>query len=139
MNADTLVAAGATLGELAFSLTGDGSPSEQARVSIQGEQLDLNVLAQPSDEAANRKQLRFDLFTDDAGAVLRGLGLPRAMRNGVGEVSGELDWTGPLLSPERSSLDGEVNIDLRKGALLAIEPTQAPFRPTGFSGLSCLF
>jgi uncharacterized protein (TIGR02099 family) len=136
VNADTLVAAGATLGELAFSLTGDGSPSEQARVSIQGEQLDLNVLAQPSDEAANRKQLRFDLFTDDAGAVLRGLGLPRAMRNGVGEVSGELDWTGPLLSPERSSLDGEVNIDLRKGALLAIEP--GPGRALGLFSLSVL-
>ena len=136
LQADTFIAAGSTLGQLDFALTGGDSQAEQARISIVGDQLDLDIVAQPVSPAAEAKQLRFDLFTDDAGALLRGFGLPRAMRNGVGEASGELTWVGPLLSPELSSLAGEVTIDFRKGAVLAIEP--GPGRALGLFSLSVL-
>ena len=136
LQADTLVAAGSTLGQLDFSLSGGDSQAEQAEIRILGDQLDLNVVAQPVSQTAEAKQLRFDLFTDDAGALLRGFGLPRAMRDGMGEASGELTWVGPLLSPALESLDGEVSVDFRKGALLAIEP--GPGRALGLFSLSVL-
>ncbi|MDR9489540.1 MAG: YhdP family protein [Spiribacter sp.] len=136
LNAESFVAAGTELGALEFALLSPTGIAEQARIRLRGERAELDVLAEPDAEGSTLKRLRFELYSDDAGAVLTGLGLPRAMRKGVGEASGDLTWQGPLLSPDKTSLAGSMQVDLRNGSLLAIEP--GPGRALGLFSLSVL-
>ncbi len=136
LEVDALSAEGLPLGQLSFSRINEGQPDARASLALVGETVDLRAQIEPDAEQAGAHALRFDLFTEDAGGLLRALGLPRAMDAGTGSSSGELSWIGPMLDPAMTSLRGDLQVDLRNGALPAVEPGAG--RALGLFSLSVL-
>ncbi|MEX0449349.1 YhdP family protein [Spiribacter sp. 221] len=136
LTADELVADGASLGRLEFSRLGAGTATSRARLALKGEMVDLQarIKGGPGDGPDNR--LHFDLYTRDAGTLLRALGMARVLDKGEGSVSGDLNWLGPMFSPRLPTLAGDVKIDLRNGGLPAVEPGAG--RALGLFSLSVL-
>jgi len=136
VSVDALSAGGEALGALSFSRRVDGDAAEQAELTLEGDVVDLDAVIERLDSSVAEAQLSFSVFADDAGRFFTGLGLPGAMRGGQGDISGELTWLGPLLSPVLPTLAGDLEVDLRKGALPAIEPGAG--RALGLFSLSVL-
>ncbi len=134
--ADELVADGTSLGRLEFSRVNGGTPTGRARLMLKGEVVDLQARIEPHADAGPGNRLHFDLYTRDAGMLLRALGMARVMDKGEGSVSGDLSWLGPMFSPRLPTLAGDINIDLRNGGLPAVEPGAG--RALGLFSLSVL-
>ncbi len=124
------------LGRLSFSRINEGQAEARASLALVGDHIDLRAEIAPEAGQSGAHALRFDLFTEDAGGLLRALGLPRAMESGTGSSAGELSWIGPMLDPSMTTLRGELQVDLRNGALPAVEPGAG--RALGLFSLSVL-
>lgn len=136
LEVEALSAEDLPLGQLSFSRINEGQPDARANLALVGERVDLRAQIEPDATQPGAHALRFDLFTEDAGGLLRALGLPRAMDAGTGSSSGELSWIGPMLDPRMTSLRGEMQVDLRNGSLPAVEPGAG--RALGLFSLSVL-
>ncbi len=136
LSAKMLNLAGNDLGRFDFAVLNDGTPQGRANVRIASPTLDLQGLIRREGDQGEQARLRFDVYTDDAGTLLTALGLPRAMRNGQGQTTGELQWVGPMLAPVLPTLQGELRVDFRNGSLPAIEPGAG--RAFGLFSLSVL-
>lgn len=136
VDVDAVTAAGASLGRLAFSREGQNGDAARATLTLNGDVVDLDATVERVSPGLNESRLRFDLYAEDAGVLLTGLGLPAAMRGGQGDASGELTWVGPLLSPVLPTLAGALEVDMRNGALPAVEPGAG--RALGLFSLSVL-
>lgn len=66
--------------------------------------------------------IRFSMRTENMGQLLSVWGYPGAVSGGRGRLRGMLTWPGGPgeLSPDR--LGGEINLDLRNGRLVQVEP-----------------
>ena len=74
----------------------------------------------------HRSDLRLQLRTSDFGAGLEQAGLAGSgFVGGAGDMSAELDWSGPPWSPEVSSLAGDMRIGLDDGVITAVDPGAA--------------
>ena len=134
--AERLLADGTPLGRAEFTRTAAGTAAARARFDLEGESVDLEATLERPAADAGAYQLAFDLYTRDAGEMLRALGMAGVMDAGEGSISGRLDWLGTMFSPRLPTLAGELGIDLRKGGLPAVEPGAG--RALGLFSLSVL-
>lgn len=67
-------------------------------------------------------QLSLVVQSDDFGTGLDHIGLDGFVGGGVGSVSMNLNWPGPLYIPEFPRLDGDVKVDIRNGSIVSVEP-----------------
>ncbi len=76
-------------------------------------------------DGGNRTTLIFDNKISDLGNLLKRFNMQKIIRKGNGTVKGELGWDGTPLSFNTQSFDGELDINLRKGDILQIQPGPA--------------
>jgi len=69
--------------------------------------------------------LDLQVRSGDVGTALDNLGLGRAMAEGRGTVDVSLGWSGPLYKPELAALYGSVDLNLRNGRILTVDPGAA--------------
>jgi uncharacterized protein (TIGR02099 family) len=69
-----------------------------------------------------RSLMDWKLEVADAGNLLEKLGQGRVLRGGKGVLSGQIGWLGSPLSPDYSSMSGELSVALDRGQFLQAEP-----------------
>jgi uncharacterized protein YhdP len=77
------------------------------------------------DNAPRRTAVDFKVDILDAGALVERLGVPRAVQNGKGTLSGQLGWDGSPAAIDFPTLNGKVNADLEHGQILKVNPGAA--------------
>jgi uncharacterized protein (TIGR02099 family) len=71
------------------------------------------------DANARRKtEMNFVLDIQDAGALLGRLGTPNALRGGVGQLAGTVNWQGSPLALDYPSMNGQFDVRMGKGQFL---------------------
>lgn len=137
LEAASLRLAGRELGALELALDTVDRRLGEATLSLRGEHVELTASGRGGGEGGRpRSRVDLALDTEDAGALLDRLGAQGVLRGGRGTASAELDWDGGLLQPAVERLGGELRIDLRDGALPAVEPGAG--RALGLFSLSLL-
>jgi uncharacterized protein YhdP len=124
------------LGRLRLNRINAGTDAARGSLQLVGEGIDLQAQVDRTADESSGHQLRFDLYTRDAGALLQAMQFPGAMNRGEGNVSGDLRWQGRMLQPALPTLAGDLQIDLRNGNLPAVEPGAG--RALGLFSLSVL-
>lgn len=78
----------------------------------------------PSQQEPNKRRtaLSVQLEIDDAGLLLARFGMPGVIRNGRGKLEGHLGWIGSPLNFNKTSLAGELELQLDRGQFLKAEP-----------------
>lgn len=71
--------------------------------------------------------LQVRMVSKNVGAVLDHFGYKQFAKGGSGLVSGTLRWNGSPVSPDWSSLSGDVRVDVRQGSITRINPGAAKF------------
>jgi uncharacterized protein YhdP len=74
----------------------------------------------PTREAQAKRQteMNFVLDIQDAGALLTRLGTPNALRGGVGQLAGSVNWQGSPLALEYPSMNGQFEVRMGRGQFL---------------------
>jgi uncharacterized protein (TIGR02099 family) len=82
-----------------------------------------DVLSAPTvGTAASRSAFEFKLDLANAGNTLTRLGLAQTLRNGKGQLTGQLSWAGSPLAPATASMDGQMHLNLEAGQFLRADP-----------------
>ncbi|MDN3918785.1 YhdP family protein [Roseateles violae] len=72
--------------------------------------------------AQRRSLMDWKLEVADAGNLLEKLGQGRVLRGGKGQLSGQIGWLGSPMSPDYSTMSGELSVALDRGQFLHAEP-----------------
>jgi uncharacterized protein (TIGR02099 family) len=75
--------------------------------------------------APRRAVMDFTLALADSGALLDRLGMPKAIRGGKGQLSGQIGWLGSPFALDYPSLSGQVNVAIDAGQFLQADPGAA--------------
>ena len=75
--------------------------------------------------ASSETQLDFKLSVKNAGTLLQRLGFADAIRNGHGQIEGQIHWSGPPIAPEVMSMGGQFKVAIERGQFLKTEPGAA--------------
>jgi uncharacterized protein (TIGR02099 family) len=78
-----------------------------------------------SQDGKSYSTLNYKLDIVDAGRLLDRLGFARVLRGGQGKMTGEVGWSGLPFSIDIPSLTGELNLDLKAGQFLKVDPGAA--------------
>jgi len=70
-------------------------------------------------------QLDLQVRSGNVGRALQKLGFTRAMAKGKGTLNASIGWQGPLYAPRLDDLEGTLDVSLRRGRILSIEPGAA--------------
>lgn len=105
--------------ELYTRKVADGTVIKQARIN--GPLLDLQAAGGWSRSTAH-SQLQAELKSGNVGQLLDALGYGRAMRSGSLQGSMDVAWSGKLLDFSLPALTGALDLSLRNGQILAVEP-----------------
>ena len=81
--------------------------------------------ADPTRAQARRTRIDFTLDTQNAGQLLDRLGMPGVVRDGRGQLSGQLSWQGSPAAPHWPSMAGSVRLGMDKGQFLKADPGMA--------------
>lgn len=127
---------GRDLGRLELTARAPAGALAELRASLAGSGTQLDLDGRGAGGEVTRSRLELELATEDAGVFLTALGLEDLLRGGRGEASARVEWDGDLLAPAVDSLGGEARLDLREGALPAVEPGAG--RAVGLFSLSLL-
>lgn len=73
----------------------------------------------------NETHLLLDNEIKSLGGMLTRLDMPNLISGGSGSIKGDLSWEGTPLGFNTESFDGTLNIDLRRGEILKIQPGPA--------------
>mgnify|MGYP001150515497 FL=1 len=73
----------------------------------------------------NETHLLLDNEIKSLGGMLTRLDMPNLISAGSGSIKGDLSWEGTPLGFNTESFDGTLNIDLRRGEILKIQPGPA--------------
>lgn len=138
LSIDELRWGGRSLGRIELQAVNRGAPLRQpewrlnrlaatlpeARLTASGNWVPLGgaQLTGPGGGAQRRTAIGFQLAVDDAGRLLDRLGREGTVRGGQGRVEGNVGWIGSPLSPDISTLSGQVSVDIERGQFLQIEP-----------------
>jgi uncharacterized protein (TIGR02099 family) len=76
-------------------------------------------------DGENNSSLNYQLDIADAGKLLERLGFPNVLRRGKGKMNGEINWKGLPYAFDLASLSGTLNIDLKSGQFLKVDPSAA--------------
>lgn len=74
------------------------------------------------DSKNSETKLRFLLDTKNAGQLLGRFGMADVIRDGQGQINGNISWQGSPLSPDVPTLTGSIHLEMGKGQFLKIEP-----------------
>ena len=66
--------------------------------------------------------LNFTLNIKNSGALLARFGMPDVMRAAPGQIQGTLRWNGSPVTFDKSSLSGQLNLQLQQGQFLKADP-----------------
>ncbi len=72
-----------------------------------------------------RAVMDFKLALSDSGALLDRLGTSKAIRNGKGQLAGQIAWNGSPFALDYPSLTGQINVAIDAGQFLKAEPGAA--------------
>jgi uncharacterized protein (TIGR02099 family) len=77
-----------------------------------------------SEPAIKGTQSQIDLALDihNSGALLSRLGTPGVVKDGRGNMKGQLSWRGSLINPDFDSLSGNFTLEVEKGQFLKTDP-----------------
>ena len=67
-------------------------------------------------------QLSFLLEMKNTGALLDRFGMPGVIRDGEGNLSGNISWQGAPITPHWPSMGGDMHMQVGKGQFLKVEP-----------------
>lgn len=82
-----------------------------------------DVLTAPAlGDAPWRSAFDFKLDLTNAGNTLGRLGLPQTLKNGKGQLAGQLSWAGSPLSPATASMAGQMHLNIEAGQFLRADP-----------------
>lgn len=82
-----------------------------------------DVLAAPAvGDAPWRSAFDFKLELANAGNTLGRLGLPQTLKNGKGQLAGQLSWAGSPLAPSTASMAGQMHLNIESGQFLRADP-----------------
>lgn len=73
-------------------------------------------------EAGPRTSLNFALDTPDFGHLIVVMGFADSIDKGPAKLNGEISWPGPPLEISRQGVSGRVDLDMRSGRFLDIDP-----------------
>lgn len=74
---------------------------------------------------ASRSAFTFNLALSSTGDLLTRFGLPKTIRNGKGQMSGQLAWSGSPLRPDVATMSGDMKIAIEEGQFLKVDPGAA--------------
>ncbi|MEO6033094.1 MAG: YhdP family protein [Burkholderiaceae bacterium] len=74
---------------------------------------------------ARRAVMDFKLQLADSGALLDRLGMPKAIKGGKGQLTGQIGWTGSPFALDYPTLTGQVGVAIEAGQFLKVEPGAA--------------
>ena len=89
----------------------------EARLKASG-----NWAPSQQDPTRRRTALSVVLEIDDAGLLLTRFGMPGVVRNGHGKLEGTLGWVGSPLNFNKTTLAGELGLEINRGQFLRAEP-----------------
>jgi uncharacterized protein YhdP len=69
-----------------------------------------------------RTLLNFRLDIRDSGALLQRFGMADVVRRGKGRMEGQVAWQGAPLSPDYTSMTGQIHLNIEAGQFLKAEP-----------------
>jgi len=69
-----------------------------------------------------QSQIELSLDITNAGSLLSRLGTPGVVKDGKGNMKGQLSWRGSLINPDFESLSGNFTLDVEKGQFLKTDP-----------------
>jgi uncharacterized protein YhdP len=72
--------------------------------------------------ALSRSSFQFTLDLVDSGALLTRLGLPKTIRGGKGQMTGQVSWQGSPLEPDPLSMTGDIKVRISEGQFLKVDP-----------------
>ena len=72
--------------------------------------------------APRATHLGFLLEMKSSGQLLDRLGLPDVIRDGGGRLNGHVAWQGAPITPQWSSMNGDIHMQVEKGQFLKVEP-----------------
>ncbi len=72
--------------------------------------------------AQRRTALNFQLDIRDTGALLQRFGMADVVRRGKGQMQGQVAWRGAPLSPDYTSMNGQIHLDIESGQFLKADP-----------------
>jgi uncharacterized protein (TIGR02099 family) len=100
-----------------------GNP--QAQLQAQGNwALPIAAVGRASAHASalSRSSFQFTLDLVDSGALLTRLGLPKTIRGGKGQMTGQVSWQGSPLEPDPLSMTGDIKVRISEGQFLKVDP-----------------
>jgi uncharacterized protein YhdP len=89
----------------------------EARLQASG-----NWASSQQDPSLRRTAMRMVLDIDDSGQLLNRFGMPGVIRGGQGKIAGTLGWVGSPLNFNKSTLAGELALEINRGQFLQAEP-----------------
>jgi uncharacterized protein (TIGR02099 family) len=96
-----------------------------AELTAQGKWINGNQTAESGEHNATTKShtdLKYQLLVTNAGKLLNRLGYENLISGGKGKLSGAISWNGAPYSMDIPSLSGQIQLDLRDGQFLKVDP-----------------
>jgi len=81
--------------------------------------------AKPTQAPQSRSAFTFNLAMNSSGDLLTRFGLPKTVRNGKGQMTGQLGWLGSPLKPDLATMSGDMKIVIDEGQFLKVDPGAA--------------
>ncbi len=75
--------------------------------------------------SGHRTAVNFQIQSDDIGQGMSAIGIKDALGDGQGEVLVKLRWDDAAYAPTLDEIDGSIDINLKEGRILAVEPGAA--------------
>ena len=69
-----------------------------------------------------QSQIDLALDINNSGSLLSRLGTPGVVKDGKGNMKGQLSWRGSLINPDFDSLSGNFTLEVEKGQFLKTDP-----------------
>ncbi|MDR3412165.1 MAG: YhdP family protein [Formivibrio sp.] len=111
------------LGQLVVNATPQGDGWQLNQVTLTNPDGRFSLTGQWLGSGANEKTTaKITLNSEDSGKLLTRLGYPDTLRRAPAVLTGEGSWHGAPFSPDLSTVQGKLHIDVQSGQFAKIEP-----------------
>lgn len=113
---------GRPLGKLTMKL--DATPGQWRirQLDLDSGESTLHASGAVTRQGRGQSQIEIKLDSKNLGKLLERIGQSGKIRQGAAHLEGTLDWPGPLDNLAVSRLNGELQVDIRRGQFLKMEP-----------------
>jgi uncharacterized protein (TIGR02099 family) len=122
VSADSTVWQGRELGELHLRLSPDAQGLRMDNFLLKSPDGQLRGKGLLANHARRPTRLELELDSDDLGKLLERLGMPGRVKRGAVHITGPLGWTGGLEDFNYATLSGDLDISLKRGQFLKVDP-----------------